>query len=120
MVQNFLCQVKSDYFKPSSRINFNNIYIQSVAISPQEFTGEQQCQSAVSIKLQSNFIEITLRYECSPVNLLNIFKTVFPKNTYGGLILFCLVLRFHFAQIKIFSILQIIIAGRKDSSSARF
>ena len=30
---------------------------------------------------QSNFIEITLRYGCSPVNLLHIFRTPFPKNT---------------------------------------
>ena len=29
------------------------------------------------IKLQSNFIEITLRHGCSPVNLLHIFKTPF-------------------------------------------
>ena len=35
--------------------------------------------------LQSNFIEVTLRHECSPVNLLHIFRTPFHKNTYGGL-----------------------------------
>ena len=28
-----------------------------------------------------NFIEITLLQECSPVNLLHIFRTRFPKNT---------------------------------------
>ena len=33
----------------------------------------------------NKFIEITLRYECSPVNLLNIFRTPFPRKTYGGL-----------------------------------
>ena len=38
---------------------------------------------AISIKLQSNFIEITLRHGCPPVNLLYIFKTLFPKNTSG-------------------------------------
>ena len=32
-------------------------------------------------------IEITLRHECSPVNLLHIFRTPFPKNTSGGLLL---------------------------------
>ena len=31
--------------------------------------------------LQSNFIEITLRHGCSPVNLLHIFRTPFLKNT---------------------------------------
>ena len=38
-----------------------------------KFTGEHPCQSAISIKLQSNLTEITLRYRCSPVNLLHIF-----------------------------------------------
>ena len=38
--------------------------------------------------LLCNFIEITLRHSCSPVNLLHIFKTPFPKNTYEGLFLF--------------------------------
>ena len=46
-----------------------------------KFTGEHPCRSAISIKLQSNFIEIALRHECSPVNLLHIFKTPFLKNT---------------------------------------
>ena len=30
---------------------------------------------------------ITLRHGCFPVNLLDIFITPFPKNTYGGLLL---------------------------------
>ena len=51
------------------------------------FTGEHPCRSAISIKLQSNFIEITLRYGCSPVNLLHIFRTPFYKNTSGWLLL---------------------------------
>ena len=38
-------------------------------------------------KVESNFTEIALRYECSPVNLLHIFRTPFPKNTSGGLLL---------------------------------
>ena len=52
-----------------------------------KFTGERSCRSAISIKLQSNFIEITLRHECSPVNLLHIFGTPFLKNTSGRLLL---------------------------------
>ena len=52
-------------------------------------TGEQPCQSVISIKLQNNFIEITLQHVCSPVNLLHIFRTLFHKNTYGGLLLYC-------------------------------
>ena len=42
-------------------------------------------------KVASNFIEITLRHGCSPVNLLQISRTPFPKNTSGRLLL----LRFH-------------------------
>ena len=52
-----------------------------------KFTGEHPCQSAISIKLQSNFIEITLWHGCSPVNWLHIFRTSFPKKTAGGLLL---------------------------------
>ena len=52
------------------------------------FTGEHPCRSVISIKLQSNFIEIALRHECSPVNLLHIFRTRFPKNTSGSLLLY--------------------------------
>ena len=37
---------------------------------------EYQCRSVISINL---------RHGCSPVNLLHIFKTPFPKNTFGGL-----------------------------------
>ena len=53
-----------------------------------KFTGKHPCRSAISTKLQSNFIEITLRHGCSIVNLLHIFKTLFYKNTFGGTALF--------------------------------
>ena len=33
------------------------------------------------------FIEIALRHGCSPVNLLHIFRTPFPRNAFGGLLL---------------------------------
>ena len=52
-----------------------------------KFTGEHPCWSAISIKLQSSFIKITLWHGYSPVNLLYIFGTPFPKNTYGWLLL---------------------------------
>ena len=51
-----------------------------------KFTGEHPCQSAILIKLQSNFIGVTLRHGCSPVNLQHIFRTP-PKNTSGRLLL---------------------------------
>ena len=55
-----------------------------------KFTAKYPCRSAISIKLQSNFIEITLRHGCSPVNLLHIFRTPFLKNTSEGLPLYLL------------------------------
>ena len=53
-----------------------------------KFTGEHPCESVVSIKLLCNFIEITLRHGCSPVNLLHIFRTPFTKNTSGRMLPF--------------------------------
>ena len=52
-----------------------------------KFTGEHPCRSVISVKLLCNFIEITLQHGCSPVNLLHIFRTSFPKNTAEGLLL---------------------------------
>ena len=52
-----------------------------------KFTGENPCLSVISIKLQSNFIEIALRRGFSSVNLLHIFRTPFPQKTSGGLLL---------------------------------
>ena len=48
---------------------------------------EKQSNFTAKIKLQSNFIEITPRHGCSTVNLKYIFRTHFPKNTSGGLLL---------------------------------
>ena len=53
-----------------------------------KFTGDYPCQRVISIKFQSNFIEITPRHGCSPVNLLHIFRTPFPNNISGGLLLY--------------------------------
>ena len=51
-----------------------------------KFTGEHPCRSAISIKLLCNCIEIALRHGCSPVNLLHIVRTLFPRNTSGWLL----------------------------------
>ena len=51
-----------------------------------KIAGEHPCQSAISIKLPCNFIEITLQHGCSPVNLLHLFRTPFPRNTSGWLL----------------------------------
>ena len=52
-----------------------------------KFTGEHPCQSAVSISLLCNFVEVTLRNGCFPVNLLHIFQTPFLNITSDGLLL---------------------------------
>ena len=76
-------------------------------------TGEHPCRSAISIKLQSNFIEITLRHGWSPPNLLHILRTPFLKNSPGRLLLlffdgtsrnsmscfWCILWRFHFIRV---------------------
>ena len=53
-----------------------------------KFTGQHPCRSTISIKLQkSSFIKNAFRYGCSPVKMLHIFRTPFPKNSSGGLLL---------------------------------
>ena len=49
-----------------------------------KFTGEQRCASVISIRLQSNFIEITFSYGCSPVSLLHICRTSFLQEHFWG------------------------------------
>ena len=39
-------------------------------------------------KAAKQLFEITLRYDCSPVNLLHVFRACFPKSTSGKLLLF--------------------------------
>ena len=46
-----------------------------------KFTGEHPCWSVISVTLLCDFIEITLRHECSPINLVLIFRIPFHKNT---------------------------------------
>ena len=53
-----------------------------------KYTGEHPYRSVISIKFLCNFIEIALRHGCSPVNLLHIFRTPFPKNTAGWLLVY--------------------------------
>ena len=53
-----------------------------------KFTGDHPCRSVISIKLLCSFTEITLRHWCSPVNVLHIFRTPFPRNKSGWLLLY--------------------------------
>ena len=52
-----------------------------------KFTGEHPSRSVISIKLQRNFVKITLQHGCSLVNLLHVFRTPFHKNISGQLLL---------------------------------
>ena len=52
-----------------------------------KYTGKHPCRSVTSVKLQTNFIEITLLHGCSPVNLLDICKKAVLTNTCGELLL---------------------------------
>ena len=49
-----------------------------------KFTVEHPCRSAISTKFLCNFIEITLRHGCSPVNLQHIFRTTSFKIPLDG------------------------------------
>ena len=53
----------------------------------QENTCARQKQPFRKPMPKCDFIEIALRHGCSPVNLLHIFRTHFPKNTPGWLVL---------------------------------
>ena len=63
-------------------------------------TGEDPCRSAISIKLQRNLIEIARCHECSPANLLHIFRTPFPKNTSDILFTLLLIRLYQVESIK--------------------
>ena len=52
-----------------------------------KLTREYPCRSVILTKLQSNFIEITFRRGFSPLNLIHIFRTLFYRNTCGGVLL---------------------------------
>ena len=71
------------HFKNSPLVVFLAKYFLYIYI---KFIGKHPCPSVISIKLQSNFIEITLRHGCFPVNLMHIFRTPFSKNTSGWLL----------------------------------
>ena len=66
---------------------FRGVLRKGVLKISSKFT-DHPCRSAISIKSQSNFIEIALWHECSPIYLLHIFRTHFPKNTFGWLLLY--------------------------------
>ena len=56
----------------------------------------------------ANFIEIALRHGCSPVNLLHIFRTPFPRNTSGSMLLQTDVLDYHSKYLKLLKVTLIV------------
>ena len=73
---NFLLWIReTNIFKVSiNRNSLPEVFLgKSVQKKCSEFAGEHPCQSVISIRFLCNFIEITRRYWCSPVNLLHIF-----------------------------------------------
>ena len=59
------------------------VLIESCSKNMQQIYRGRPMPKCFSIKLQSDFIEITLRHGCSPVYLLHIFRTRATKNTSG-------------------------------------
>ena len=81
--QNFI-QAKRDHVITPSEVFLGKIVLKICS----KFKGEHPCRSAILIKLLCNFIEIALQHGFSPVNLLHIFKTPFPRNICGWLLLY--------------------------------
>ena len=65
----------------SFRSSLSEVFLEKAVLKIcSKFTGEHPCRSVISIKLQSNLIEITLRHGCSAVNFPHVFRTLFTKN----------------------------------------
>ena len=58
-------------FKPTVRSSNPEVFLGKYVLKIcGKFTGEDQRRSAISRKLQSNFMEMTLRHGCSTANFL--------------------------------------------------
>ena len=81
-------QIKNTFYFNIYRSSPTKVFLQRGVLKIySKFTGEHSCRSEISVNLLWNFIEITLRYWSSPVNLLHIFRTSFAGITTGGLLL---------------------------------
>ena len=80
--QNNIRNSRLQMFSKWDRSSRSEVFlVKGVLKTCSKYTGEHPRQSVISIKLQSDFIEIAPRHRCSPVNLLHIFRTPFLKNT---------------------------------------
>ena len=78
----------SDFLCQSSRSSHPEMFLRKGVLKIcSKFTGEHTSRSVISIQLLRDLTEIALRHECSPANLLHIFRTHFSKNTSGRLFL---------------------------------
>ena len=70
----------------------NRIKLYQAYAQKQPFSGflEKRCSEKCSKFTGGNTRRIALRHGCSPVNLLHIFRTSFPKNTSEGLLLYAI------------------------------
>ena len=74
----FKCSLQ---WRDSFRSSLSEVFLEKAVLKIcSKFTGEHPCRSVISIKLQSNLIEIKLRHGCSAVNLPHVFRTLFTKN----------------------------------------
>ena len=82
-----LCMRRSE--KGSNRpMDRSSPPVESCSENMQQFYSRTRMPKCDFNEVVYNFIEITLRHGCSPVNVLHIFRTHFPRNTSGGLLLY--------------------------------
>ena len=74
-----------NFFRISSRNSYPETFLGKGVLKI--CSKEHPCWSVILIKLLCNFIEITFRHGCSPVNLWHNFRIPFPKYTSGWLLL---------------------------------
>ena len=64
-----------------------------------KFTGEHTCRCVIPARFLCKFIEFSFWHGHSPVNLQHIFRTPFPKNTSGWLLLYPLLRGVDFQRV---------------------
>ena len=87
VLKSFFMTINSFYNFKFRQQPFRDVLKKRCSENMQQIYKRTPMPKCVSTKLQSNFIEIILRHGCSPVNLLHVFRTTFPKNTSEGLLL---------------------------------
>ena len=78
------CRIKNS-LSTTSRSTHPRVFLEkSVLKIRSKYAGANSCRGVISINLLYNFNEIALPHGCSPVNLLHIFRTPFPKTPLDG------------------------------------